>query len=73
MFGESNSSDVNPQGHSKAAAMADTDEFCGCNGITKGTICQAIKDRGLFTRKRCASTPRPAPAVAVAPVLSSNC
>jgi nitrite reductase (NADH) large subunit len=29
--------------------MADTDEVCGCNGVTKGTICKAIKDKGLFT------------------------
>ncbi len=49
MFGESNIGDVGHQGHNKAAAMADTDEVCGCNGITKGTICKAIKDKGLFT------------------------
>jgi nitrite reductase (NADH) large subunit len=49
MFGESNIGDVGHQGHSKAAAMADTDEVCGCNGVNKGTICQAIKDKGLFT------------------------
>ncbi|UDF35714.1 UNVERIFIED_ORG: nitrite reductase large subunit NirB [Shinella sp. XGS7] len=49
MFGESNIGDVGHQGHSKAAAMADTDEVCGCNGVNKGTICKAIKDKGLFT------------------------
>ncbi len=49
MFGESNIGDVGHQGHNKAAAMADTDEVCGCNGITKGAICKAIKDKGLFT------------------------
>ena len=49
MFGESNIGDVGHQGHSKAAAMADTDEVCGCNGVTKGTICKAIKEKGLFT------------------------
>jgi nitrite reductase (NADH) large subunit len=49
MFGESNIGDVGHQGHSKAAAMADTDEVCGCNGVTKGAICRAIKDKGLFT------------------------
>ncbi|HSI56701.1 MAG TPA: nitrite reductase large subunit NirB [Ideonella sp.] len=49
MFGESNTGDVGHQGHSKAAAMADTDEVCGCNGITKGAICKAIKEKGLFT------------------------
>ena len=49
MFGESNIGDVGHQGHSKAAAMADADEVCGCNGVTKGSICKAIKEKGLFT------------------------
>ena len=49
MFGESNLGDTGHQGHNKAAAMADADEVCGCNGVTKGTICKAIKDQGLFT------------------------
>jgi nitrite reductase (NADH) large subunit len=49
MFGESNIGDTGHEGHHKAAAMADSDEVCGCNGVTKGTICKAIKDKGLFT------------------------
>ncbi len=49
MFGESNIGDAGVEGHSKAAAMAATDEVCGCNGVTKGAICQAIKEKGLFT------------------------
>jgi nitrite reductase (NADH) large subunit len=53
MFGQQFSSsqigDTGHQGHNKAAAMADADEVCGCNGVTKGTICQAIKTQGLFT------------------------
>jgi nitrite reductase (NADH) large subunit len=49
MFGESHLGDAGHQGVSKAAAMADTDEVCGCNGVTKGTICKAIKEKGLFT------------------------
>ncbi|MBO9679623.1 MAG: NAD(P)/FAD-dependent oxidoreductase [Acidovorax sp.] len=49
MFGESNIGDAGHQGHSKAAAMQDSDEVCGCNGVTKGAICKAIKDKGLFT------------------------
>lgn len=49
MFGESNIGDVGHQGQSKASAMADSDEVCGCNGVTKGAICKAIKDKGLFT------------------------
>jgi nitrite reductase (NADH) large subunit len=49
MFGESNIGDVGHQGHNKAAAMADTDEVCGCNGVSKGTICKVIREKGLFT------------------------
>lgn len=49
MFGESNIGDTGHQGHNKAAAMKDSDEVCGCNGVTKGAICKAIKDKGLFT------------------------
>ena len=49
MFGESNIGDTGHEGHSKAAAMADSDEVCGCNGVNKGAICKAIKDKGLFT------------------------
>ncbi|MDP1967633.1 MAG: FAD-dependent oxidoreductase, partial [Burkholderiaceae bacterium] len=51
MFGESGSNigDVGHQGQYKAASMADSDEVCGCNGVSKGTICKAIKEKGLFT------------------------
>lgn len=49
MFGESNIGDTGHEGHNKAAAMADSDEVCGCNGVTKGSICKAIKEKGLFT------------------------
>ncbi len=49
MFGESNIGDVGHEGHNRAATMPDTAEVCGCNGVTKGTICKAIKDKGLFT------------------------
>jgi len=49
MFGESNIGDTGHEGHNKAAAMPDDAEVCGCNGVSKGTICKAIKDKGLFT------------------------
>jgi nitrite reductase (NADH) large subunit len=53
MFGQNFSvsqiGDAGHQGHSRAAAMADDDEVCGCNGVSKGAICKAIKDKGLFT------------------------
>jgi nitrite reductase (NADH) large subunit len=49
MFGESNLGDVGHEGHSKAQSMRDEDEVCGCNGVNKGSICKAIKEKGLFT------------------------
>ena len=49
MFGESNIGDVGHEGHSSAATMPDSAEVCGCNGVNKGAICKAIKDKGLFT------------------------
>jgi nitrite reductase (NADH) large subunit len=49
MFGESSLGDAGHQGQNRAAAMADADEVCGCNGVSKGTICRAIKEQGLFT------------------------
>ena len=49
MFGESSIGDVGHEGHTKAATMPDTAEVCGCNGVTKGTICKAIREKGLFT------------------------
>ncbi|AEG93761.1 nitrite reductase large subunit NirB [Ramlibacter tataouinensis] len=49
MFGESNIGDTGHEGHSKPAAMADDAEVCGCNGVSKGAICKAIQDKGLFT------------------------
>ncbi len=29
--------------------MPDSAEVCGCNGVTKGSIVKAIKEKGLFT------------------------
>jgi len=49
IFGQSLVGDVGHAGKSKAAEMADSAEVCGCNGITKGVIVQAIKAKGLFT------------------------
>ena len=49
MFGENNLGDTGHQGQSRAAAMANDAEVCGCNGVCKGTIVKAIKERGLFT------------------------
>jgi nitrite reductase (NADH) large subunit len=49
MFGESAIGDAGVSGQSRAAAMQDSDEVCGCNGVCKGTIVKSIKDKGLFT------------------------
>ena len=49
MFGESSLGDVGHEGHTKAATMPDSAEVCGCNGVTKGAICKAIREKGLFT------------------------
>ena len=49
MFGESHVGDTGHQGQSRAAAMPDAAEVCGCNGVAKGTICKAIREKGLFT------------------------
>jgi nitrite reductase (NADH) large subunit len=51
MFGEAgaNIGDTGHEGHTKAASMPDDAEVCGCNGVNKGTICKAIKEKGLFT------------------------
>ena len=49
MFGESNMGDAGHAGVSKAATLDDNAEVCGCNGVTKGTICKTIREKGLFT------------------------
>jgi nitrite reductase (NADH) large subunit len=49
MFGEANLGDSGHQGQNRALAMADGDEVCGCNGITKGAIVTAIRQDRLCT------------------------
>jgi nitrite reductase (NADH) large subunit len=49
MFGEGGLGDAGHEGQTRAASMADDAEVCGCNGVNKGAICKAIKERGLFT------------------------
>jgi len=49
MFGQQHLGDTGHAGNSLASAMADSAEVCGCNGVKKGTIVKAIRDRGLFT------------------------
>ncbi len=49
MFGEGQESKGGHGAPNKVAAMADTAEICGCNGIAKGVIVKAIMEKKLFT------------------------
>ncbi|HSD59223.1 MAG TPA: nitrite reductase large subunit NirB [Burkholderiales bacterium] len=49
LFGNAHLGDVGHKGASSAAALPDEAEICGCNGVCKGTIVKAIKEKGLFT------------------------
>ncbi|MGB7540638.1 MAG: nitrite reductase large subunit NirB [Burkholderiales bacterium] len=49
LFGQNHLGNTGHQGQSRAAAMADDMEVCGCNGVCKGAIVRAIKGKGLFT------------------------
>jgi nitrite reductase (NADH) large subunit len=47
MFGERNLGDAGHMGQHNAASLADSDEVCGCNGVTKGAIVKAIREQKL--------------------------
>ena len=47
MFGEAQ--EASGAGPNKVAAMPDSAEICGCNGVCKGTIVKAIAEKKLFT------------------------
>ena len=49
MFGEHSVGDAGHAAGHNAAALSDAAEVCGCNGVCKGTIVKAIRERGLFT------------------------
>jgi nitrite reductase (NADH) large subunit len=49
MFGETNLGDTGHRGASNVGAMADDTEVCGCNGVCKGAIVKAVREKGLFT------------------------
>ncbi len=49
MFGQAHLGDTGHAGNNLASSMPDTAEVCGCNGVKKGTIVKAIRERGLFT------------------------
>ncbi|RPI47300.1 MAG: NAD(P)/FAD-dependent oxidoreductase [Betaproteobacteria bacterium] len=49
MFGQTHLGDAGHQGASRAAAMPDDEQVCGCNGVCKGAIVKTIKEKGLFS------------------------
>jgi nitrite reductase (NADH) large subunit len=49
LFGQAHLGDAGHGGNNSIAAMDDSAEVCGCNGVTKGAIVQAIREKGLFT------------------------
>jgi nitrite reductase (NADH) large subunit len=49
LFGQAHVGDSGHGPASKVASMPDSAEICGCNGVCKGTIIQAIVEKGLFS------------------------
>ncbi|MAB15027.1 nitrite reductase large subunit NirB, partial [Parvibaculum sp.] len=49
IFGPGFAGGANADPNAAVAALADTSEICGCNGICKGEIVGAIREKGLTT------------------------
>ena len=49
MFGRTHISDAGHGGQDSAATMDDSAQVCDCNGVCKGDIVNAIRNKGLFT------------------------
>ncbi|HLF23321.1 MAG TPA: (2Fe-2S)-binding protein, partial [Burkholderiales bacterium] len=49
LFGQAHVGDSGHGPAAKVASMPDNAEICGCNGVCKGTIVQAIVEKGLFS------------------------
>lgn len=49
LFGQAHLGDAGHGEETRVAALPDTAEICGCNGVCKGTIIQAITQKKLFT------------------------
>ena len=49
LFGQAHIGDAGHGATNAAAALPDTAEICGCNGVIKGDIVNAIREKGLFT------------------------
>lgn len=72
MFGETSLGDTGHSGATRAMTMADDAEVCGCNGVCKGTIVSAIKEKASSRSTTCASTRRRRRRAARAPASSSR-
>jgi len=49
LFGQAHLGDSGHGEEDRVIALSDTSEICGCNGVCKGDIVKAIKDKQLFT------------------------
>lgn len=49
LFGQAHLGDAGHGDETRIAAMDDTAEICGCNGVCKGEIVSAISEKKLFT------------------------
>ena len=49
LFGQAHIGDAGHGETNAAAALPDSAEICGCNGVCKGDIVNAIREKGLFT------------------------
>ncbi len=49
LFGQAHVGDAGHGGAAQVAALPDSAEICGCNGVSKGEIVAAIIKKGLFT------------------------
>jgi nitrite reductase (NADH) large subunit len=49
MYGQTHLGDAGHGGATAVASMPDAAEICGCNGVCKGAIVNAITQKGLFT------------------------
>ncbi len=49
LFGQAHLGDSGHGDDNRVAAMSDTAEICGCNGVCKGDIVKAITTKNLFT------------------------
>ena len=49
LFGQSHLGDSGHNPETRVAALPDSAEICGCNGVCKGDIVKAIRDKKLYT------------------------